>query len=210
MRNRPGESSSAKVILTTNSRAVRGSGCRWRASSEFSTWISDDGPVIGTANHPGCRGGSVEAQHCLDGLVGGVDVEHLAKQRMDGVEFRVDQRRDQLIARGKPTVHRCAAQAGLCGDGRECQGTHADTSETARAAHGCEFPQLDPRRSSREHRFSYVAEASRRGGTPDSIVTIDHQNGGCRRYTVDDGSTVCELLFAAEPDADGAEGRGDC
>lgn len=73
---------------------------------------------------------------------------------------------------------------------------------------GCEFPQLDPRRATREHRYSYVAEASRTGGEPDSIVTIDHRSGRSGRYTVDDGATVCEPLFAADPDADGAEGQG--
>jgi all-trans-8'-apo-beta-carotenal 15,15'-oxygenase len=39
-------------------------------------------------------------------------------------------------------------------------------------------------------------------------VTIDHRSGRSGRYTVDDGATVCEPLFAADPDADGAEGQG--
>lgn len=72
---------------------------------------------------------------------------------------------------------------------------------------GCEFPQLDPRRITREHRFSYLAEASRSGGDPDSIATVDHRTGNTSRYTVPDGNTICEPLFAPRT-TPGNEGDG--
>ncbi|NLU84561.1 carotenoid oxygenase family protein, partial [Rhodococcus sp. HNM0569] len=72
---------------------------------------------------------------------------------------------------------------------------------------GCEFPQLDPRVAASRHRHTYLAEASTTGGDPDSIATIDHDTGAARRYVADDGNTICEPLFAPDPDTAG-EGRG--
>ncbi|GAC58711.1 putative dioxygenase [Gordonia hirsuta DSM 44140 = NBRC 16056] len=72
---------------------------------------------------------------------------------------------------------------------------------------GCEFPQLDQRWATRPHRYSYLAEASRAGGDPDSITTLDHRDGTRSTYTCADGDTICEPLFAADPDA-GREGTG--
>ncbi len=62
--------------------------------------------------------------------------------------------------------------------------------------HGCEFPQLDQRFATTEHRYSYTASASVPGGDPDSVTTIDHRSGAVSRYTADAGDTVCEPLFA--------------
>lgn len=72
---------------------------------------------------------------------------------------------------------------------------------------GCEFPQLDPSRATRAHRFTYLATASEPGGNPNSITTIDHRTGVTDRYVADGDDTVCEPLFAPDPDADD-EGRG--
>lgn len=72
---------------------------------------------------------------------------------------------------------------------------------------GCEFPQLDHRGATAEHRFTYLAEASRPGGDPDSIATFDHRTGRTARHTVDAGNSICEPLFAADPAAPG-EGSG--
>jgi len=72
---------------------------------------------------------------------------------------------------------------------------------------GCEFPQLDPRRATGAHRFTYLASASEPDGNPNSITTIDHHTGAADRYVADGDATVCEPLFAPDPDAD-AEGRG--
>ncbi|MEO9329029.1 carotenoid oxygenase family protein [Gordonia aurantiaca] len=71
---------------------------------------------------------------------------------------------------------------------------------------GCEFPQVDPRVVTGTHRFTYIAEASEPGGDPDSITTVDTETGAQDRYTVK-GHTVCEPLFAADPERPG-EGRG--
>ncbi|MCD5421262.1 carotenoid oxygenase family protein [Rhodococcus pyridinivorans] len=69
--------------------------------------------------------------------------------------------------------------------------------------HGCEFPQLDQRFATTEHRYSYTASASVPGGDPDSVTTIDHRAGAVSRYTADAGDTVCEPLFAPGCDAEG-------
>ncbi|MEU5841470.1 carotenoid oxygenase family protein [Rhodococcus sp. NPDC047139] len=76
---------------------------------------------------------------------------------------------------------------------------------TALDDRGCEFPQLDPRFATTEHRFSYLASASVPGGDPDSITTIDHHTGAASRYTAGANNTVCEPLFAPRG---GAEGDG--
>lgn len=72
---------------------------------------------------------------------------------------------------------------------------------------GCEFPQLDPRRVTHEHRFSYIAAAAYAGGNPDSITTIDHQTDEHHTYTGAPGETVCEPLFAPDPSTS-TEGEG--
>ncbi|MHC3003271.1 carotenoid oxygenase family protein [Gordonia sp. GN26] len=71
---------------------------------------------------------------------------------------------------------------------------------------GCEFPQVDPRLVTTAHRYTYLAEASVRGGDPDSITTVDTTTGAQDRYTTP-GNTVCEPLFAEDPENPG-EGRG--
>jgi len=71
---------------------------------------------------------------------------------------------------------------------------------------GCEFPQIDPRLVTTEHRFTYLAESSQPGGDPDSITTVDTSTGTQDRYTTH-GNTLCEPLNAADPDNPG-EGRG--
>ncbi|WP_420752923.1 carotenoid oxygenase family protein [Rhodococcus sp. O3] len=68
---------------------------------------------------------------------------------------------------------------------------------------GCEFPQLDPRRTTTAHRYTYLAEASVRGGDPDSIATVDHTTGTTRRFVGNPGDTVCEPLFAPASDTEG-------
>lgn len=83
------------------------------------------------------------------------------------------------------------------------RGTRRITA-TALDDHGCEFPQLDQRFATTEHRYSYIASASAPGGDPDSITTIDHRTGATRRYTADADNTVCEPLFAP-----GGESEGD-
>src|SRR5690606_7276524 len=50
---------------------------------------------------------------------------------------------------------------------------------------GCEFPQLDQRRTTTAHRYTYLAEASVDGGDPDSIATVDHTTDTTRRYVGD-------------------------
>jgi len=72
---------------------------------------------------------------------------------------------------------------------------------------GCEFPQLDQRKATVPHRFSYLAEASSAGGNPDTITTIDHRCGTQRGYVAAAGDTICEPLFAPD-DTSGAEGDG--
>nr|WP_282956092.1 carotenoid oxygenase family protein [Rhodococcus pyridinivorans] len=67
---------------------------------------------------------------------------------------------------------------------------------TALDDHGCEFPRLDPRFATTEHRYSYTASASVPGGDPDSVTMIDHRTGTTNRYTAEAGTTVCEPLFA--------------
>ncbi|WP_026918648.1 carotenoid oxygenase family protein [Gordonia shandongensis] len=64
---------------------------------------------------------------------------------------------------------------------------------------GGEFPQLDQRRTTAEHRFTYLAQASVRGGNPDLITTIDHEDGTHRHYRTDGEATVCEPIFAPDP-----------
>lgn len=68
---------------------------------------------------------------------------------------------------------------------------------------GCEFPQVDPRRATGEHRFTYLAASSTDGGDPDTITTIDHVAGATRSFIADGANTVCEPLFAVDPDGDG-------
>ncbi|MDL9935206.1 carotenoid oxygenase family protein [Gordonia sp. ABSL1-1] len=72
---------------------------------------------------------------------------------------------------------------------------------------GCEFPQLDPRHATRGHAVTYLAEASRPGGDPDSIATVDHRSGRINRYVAAEGDTICEPLFAPDPESVD-EGRG--
>ncbi|UPW08908.1 carotenoid oxygenase family protein [Gordonia terrae] len=72
---------------------------------------------------------------------------------------------------------------------------------------GCEFPQLDQRVTTGEHRFSYLAEASQPGGDPDSITTIDHRTGAAGRHITDGAGTICEPIFAPDPTSS-AEGDG--
>lgn len=79
---------------------------------------------------------------------------------------------------------------------------------------GCEFPQLDQRTATTEHRYTYLAEASRPGGEPDSIATVDHRSGEVNRYVSERGESICEPLFAPDlgdvgaPNGEGPEGRG--
>lgn len=79
---------------------------------------------------------------------------------------------------------------------------------------GCEFPQLDQRFATTEHRYSYLAEASLPGGKPDSIATVDHRTGDISRYVSEAGESICEPLFAPDlgeaggPSGAGPEGRG--
>lgn len=74
---------------------------------------------------------------------------------------------------------------------------------------GCEFPQTDPRRATGAHRYTYVAEASAPGGDPDTITTIDHRTGARSAHRCDGDGTVCEPVFAADPDSD-REGPVGC
>ncbi|NLG47194.1 carotenoid oxygenase family protein [Gordonia sp. (in: high G+C Gram-positive bacteria)] len=64
---------------------------------------------------------------------------------------------------------------------------------------GGEFPQLDHRRTTTPHRFTYLAQASRPGGNPDLITTIDHTLGTHRSFLTDGDDTICEPLFVADP-----------
>lgn len=86
------------------------------------------------------------------------------------------------------------------------RGTGKVTCETLNEL-GCEFPQLDQRRATRRHRFTYLAEASQPGGNPDSIATVDHRSGAHDRYVTDSDNTVCEPLFAPDSRAT-TEGQG--
>lgn len=72
---------------------------------------------------------------------------------------------------------------------------------------GCEFPQLDQRVATTEHRYTYLAEASLPGGDPDSIATVDHRTGSVNRYTSNAGDSICEPVFAPDSEAT-AEGQG--
>lgn len=85
-------------------------------------------------------------------------------------------------------------------DGRRC-------SQEPLTDLGGEFPQLDQRRTTTRHRFTYLAQASQRGGNPDSITTIDHTSGTHRRYGTPEGHTICEPLFVADPESS-VEGHG--
>ena len=71
---------------------------------------------------------------------------------------------------------------------------------------GCEFPQLDQRFTTDHHRYSYLAEASVKGGDPDTVAAVDHQSGEVRRYTCRGSDTICEPLFAP---AAGSQKEGD-
>ncbi|GED97672.1 carotenoid oxygenase family protein [Gordonia crocea] len=66
----------------------------------------------------------------------------------------------------------------------------------------CEFPQLDHRYETRAHPVTYAAAASAPGGDPDSITAVDHTTGRQDVFTVEAGNTVCEAIFAADPERD--------
>lgn len=70
-----------------------------------------------------------------------------------------------------------------------------------------EFPQLDQRRTTTRHRFSYLA--GRVGGSEEanSIVVVDHDERQERAYPVGEGHAVSEPVFAPRhPDADEGDG----
>ncbi|HNP58391.1 MAG TPA: carotenoid oxygenase family protein [Gordonia sp. (in: high G+C Gram-positive bacteria)] len=67
----------------------------------------------------------------------------------------------------------------------------------------CEFPQLDQRFATRAHPTTYVAASSLPGGEPDSLVSLDHATGRQDMFTVAAGNTICEPLFAPDPETDG-------
>lgn len=73
---------------------------------------------------------------------------------------------------------------------------------------GCEFPQIDHRFEAARHPATYVAAASVTAGAPDTIVALDHASGSIDGHRVDDGHSVCEPLFAADPDRAESGGGG--
>lgn len=70
-----------------------------------------------------------------------------------------------------------------------------------------EFPQLDQRRATRAHRFSYLAGRVRPGEEADAVVAVDHTTGKIRAFPVATGHTVSEPVFVPRS-ADAAEGDG--
>ncbi|MFT4201088.1 carotenoid oxygenase family protein [Gordonia sp. (in: high G+C Gram-positive bacteria)] len=67
----------------------------------------------------------------------------------------------------------------------------------------CEFPQLDHRYEGRAHPVTYAAASSIPGGDPDSLISVGHGDGAQEMFTVASGHTVCEPVFAADPERDG-------
>ncbi|MFS3130773.1 carotenoid oxygenase family protein [Nocardioides sp. Bht2] len=70
-----------------------------------------------------------------------------------------------------------------------------------------EFPQLDQRRATRAHRFSYLAGRVRPGEEADAIVGIDHELDRVRAHALPPGHTVSEPVFVPRSD-DAAEDDG--
>lgn len=64
----------------------------------------------------------------------------------------------------------------------------------------CEFPQHDPRRTSRPHRFSYfVGLRAMSGEQGDAIVKLDHATGARHAHELRSGSAVGTGEVAGEP-----------
>src|SRR5207245_11391320 len=72
-----------------------------------------------------------------------------------------------------------------------------------------EFPQHDWRRTTREHRYSYLATA-REGhwlSSLNAITKIDHRSGEIRQHELPNGHTVGEPIFVPRTE-DAAEDDG--
>ena len=71
----------------------------------------------------------------------------------------------------------------------------------------CEFPQHDWRRSTRGHRFSYVAGAASGSGLENAIVKVDHESGGSTAHEFGAGNVAGEPIFVPHS-ADAGEDDG--
>jgi all-trans-8'-apo-beta-carotenal 15,15'-oxygenase len=63
---------------------------------------------------------------------------------------------------------------------------------------GCEFPQIDQRRSTARHDFSYVAVQQPSRFRGQGIARVDHRSGAAQRYCLP-GQYLVEPMFVARP-----------
>jgi all-trans-8'-apo-beta-carotenal 15,15'-oxygenase len=63
---------------------------------------------------------------------------------------------------------------------------------------GCEFPQIDPRRSTRPHQVTYVALQQDGAAPGDGIARFDHVGGSVQVYNPP-GHTLVEPIFVPRP-----------